>query len=424
MKRAQTAAFAAIVYGAGLAYLSLARGGDWACAAIPLLQHESLARISRADVLVNVVAYVPFGVMIAAACRGAGAARFWAAFFAMSFGTLLSLSVEFVQACLPARTSSYLDLAANTSGSLAGALLYLAELRPLARIGTRGGSRALMAAEPLRSLAVLALLAWFAGRTFPWVLSVDVGQIRHNLTFLKPLLAGELPVDPWRLAGNLCQWLVAGTALRALLQPWAPVLRLTAATASLALFVQLLLAVPTLSVEQLLALLIALMILVVLRVPKAAPALPAALALSAVGMVTAYQLRPGRGPGSGEFSWWPVFGVGGGQLGALELGIFFFTYAFACALALAWSAVPQASSSRPSPGSRLGGALPTTGATLVAAGLSVVWLGLLEVAQLWVPGRTADTSTPLLALTGWAIALAVQSRAADPTPASAASRAR
>ena len=56
------------------------------------------------------------------------------------------------------------------------------------------------------------------------------------------------------------------------------------------------------------------------------------------------------------------------------------------------------------------------GATVAGAGLSIAWLSLLEVAQLWVPGRTADTSTPLLALTGWAIALAVQSRATDPVP--------
>jgi len=425
LKGARTAAIASVVYGAGLAYLSLARGGEWACGALPLMEHGSRATISRADVLVNIVAYLPFGVMIAAACRGAGAARFWAAFFSTFFGALLSLSVELVQACLAARTSSYLDLAANAGGSLAGALLYLAELRPLARVDARTGrSRALLAAEPLRSLAALTLLAWFAGRTFPWVLSADVGQIRHNLVFIKPLLAGALPVDAWRFAGNLSQWLVAGLALRALLQSWAPVFRLTMATAFLALVVQLLLAVPTLSIEQLLALVAALVILLLLRLPKAATVLPVLLALSAFSMVTAYQLRPGRGPVSAEFSWWPVFGIGGSPLGALQLGIFFFTFAFACALALAWSAAPRLSVSRAGPGTRSGAAVPTTGATLVAAGLSILWLALLELAQLWVPGRTADTSTPLLALTGWAIALAVQSRAGAPAPRAGAPSAR
>ena len=414
VRRARTAAIAALVYGAGLAYLSVARGGEWACGATLLFEFSSLSKASRADLVVNVVAYVPFGVMVALSCRSAGAARIWAAFFAALFGGLLSLSVELVQACLPARTSSWLDLAANAGGALLGSALYLAELRPVAIGDARGGrSRALLAAEPLRSLAALTLLAWFAGRTFPWVLTADIGQIRQNLVFLKPLLAGEPSIDPWRLAGNLAQWIVAGVAVRALLRPWAPVFRLTLAMMLLALAVQLLLAVPTLSLEQLLSFVIAIAILLVLRLPASAPALPAALALAAVSMATTYQLRPGRGPVSGEFSWWPVFGTGN-PIGALELGVFFFAFAFACALALAWSAMPPAAGPKPALAARA--VLPSPGATIVGASLSIAWLAMLEVAQLWVPGRTADTSTPLLALTGWAIALAVQSRATDPAP--------
>ena len=431
--RTRTAALASMVYGAGLAYLSLARGGDWSCTGALLAEQARLATVSRADVVVNVVAYIPFGVMLAASLRSR-IGRVGAVLAATLIGAALSLSVEIGQSCLPARTSSWIDLVANAAGAMLGAGLYMLEFRPAALNG-RGTGRSLLAAEPLRSLALLTLLAWFAHRTFPWVLGLDVGQLRQNLVFLKPLLAGEPALDPWRFTGNFAQWVLAGTALRAMLQPWAPVLRTTVALAVFAIVTQLLLAVPTLSLEQLASFVAALAVLVVLRLPGSVRAYPAAMALAALVMATSYQLRPGQGATSAAFSWWPVFGVGGSPLGALQLGIFFFSFAFACALALAWAAsgpgtgrarVPRARATadhRQGNGPRSGAAtrpavLPTASfaSTLIAAMLSIGWLAALEVAQLWIPGRTADTSTPLLAMTGWAIALAVQSRATDPDP--------
>ncbi len=436
--RARTAALAAAVYGAGLAYLSLARGGSWSCTGALLTGQTDLANASRADILVNVVAYIPFGVMLAAAVRRR-LGRLGAVLVGALIGALLSMSVEVVQSCLPERTSSWIDLVANAAGTMFGAGLYMLEFRPAVLNGRgRDARRSLLAAEPLRSLAVLTLLGWFAGRTFPWVLGLDVGQLRQNLVFLKPLMAGEFGLDPWRFAGNFAQWIVAGTAIRGLLQPWAPVLRTTVAVAALAIVTQLLLAVPTLSLEQLASFFAALFVLVVLRLPGAARALPGALAIAAYGMAVSYQLRPGLGPVSETFSWWPVFGLGGNPIGALELGIFFFSYSFACALALAWAAAApggystrgsrmQSRGSHRTSHSRSGQIGATAGllvlplasrsATVMAVASSIGWLAILEIAQLWVPGRTADTSTPLLAMTGWAIALAVQSRAADPDPA-------
>jgi len=412
--RTRTAALAAAVYGAGLAYLSLARGGQWACGGAWLAEQAAGARVSRADLLVNFVAYLPFGLMLAAACDAARRLR--AVAVATMLGAALSLSVELLQACLAARTSSLLDLASNAAGAFVGAAALLVPWRlPALLASRRAATRPLLAGQPLRTLAAITLLAWFAGRTFPWVLTADVGQIRQNLAFVRPVLAGHLPLDAWRLAAHFAQWVLAGLALRALLQPWAPVLRLTVALAALVLALQSVLAVRTLSLEQLIALPPALALLALLRLPAITPALPPLLAAAALSMATVYQLRPGRGPPSGSFSWWPVFGLGS-ALGALQLGLFFFTFAFACALALAWRFALR---TRRAPGGRgapASAALPTTGATVAAAGLSIAWLAALEFAQLWVPGRTADTSTPLLALVGWAVALAALSRITDPAP--------
>lgn len=74
------------------------------------------------DVMVNVAGYVPLGVLLVTAAsprlRGGRAL-----FFAVFAGTLLSFSMEALQAYLPSRVSSNLDLATNAAGVLAGALL-------------------------------------------------------------------------------------------------------------------------------------------------------------------------------------------------------------------------------------------------------------------------------------------------------------
>lgn len=72
------------------------------------------------DVAVNIAGYIPLGFLLATAVsprlRGIRALAF--AFFA---GTLLSFSMEALQAYLPSRVSSNLDLATNAAGTLAGA---------------------------------------------------------------------------------------------------------------------------------------------------------------------------------------------------------------------------------------------------------------------------------------------------------------
>jgi VanZ family protein len=74
------------------------------------------------DVLVNVVGYMPFGVLIVLALhprvRG-----MWAVLVAAAVGLLVSGTMETVQNYLPSRVPSNLDLLTNAAGCLAGALL-------------------------------------------------------------------------------------------------------------------------------------------------------------------------------------------------------------------------------------------------------------------------------------------------------------
>ncbi len=74
------------------------------------------------DLLVNVVAYVPLGLLFALAALPYLAPR-WAALAAILAGTALSLAVEVAQGFIPERVSSNLDLLSNGLGAMLGALL-------------------------------------------------------------------------------------------------------------------------------------------------------------------------------------------------------------------------------------------------------------------------------------------------------------
>jgi VanZ like family/Concanavalin A-like lectin/glucanases superfamily len=102
----------------------------------------------RRDVLINIAGFVVLGFFFCAyraanfATASAGRAdaasagkidtastsKGWAALQALAAGFLISLSIEALQMFLPTRTSSIVDLGANTLGSALGALLALAVL--------------------------------------------------------------------------------------------------------------------------------------------------------------------------------------------------------------------------------------------------------------------------------------------------------
>jgi VanZ family protein len=74
------------------------------------------------DALANLLAYIPFGLLLALTLL----ARFrggWSVLLSALTGVLLSASMEYAQMYLPMRTSSNLDLLTNSAGALAGALL-------------------------------------------------------------------------------------------------------------------------------------------------------------------------------------------------------------------------------------------------------------------------------------------------------------
>lgn len=74
------------------------------------------------DSTINVLAYVPFGLLVGLALRARHAARV-SLLAGMACGLLLSVGMEYLQMYLPQRTSSNLDILTNGAGMLAGLLL-------------------------------------------------------------------------------------------------------------------------------------------------------------------------------------------------------------------------------------------------------------------------------------------------------------
>src|SRR5438445_9150933 len=82
------------------------------------------------DVVANIIGYMPLGFLAVLAVYP-WLRRGYALRFGLACSVLLSFALGSLQLYLPPRTSSNLDLLANTVGGAAGALAALAATRPL-----------------------------------------------------------------------------------------------------------------------------------------------------------------------------------------------------------------------------------------------------------------------------------------------------
>jgi len=141
------------------------------------------------DLVINILAYIPFGFFCTTALRRRLAPlSAWLA--AALLGGGLSFTMELVQNYLPSRVPSNLDLACNTAGALLGGL-----------IGARWGSRALNDGRLARwrrqmmmqaygvDIGVLLIAGWLMTQLSPEILLFGSGDLRQIL--------GLPPVQPF-----------------------------------------------------------------------------------------------------------------------------------------------------------------------------------------------------------------------------------
>ncbi len=156
---------------------------------------------SRSDFLSNVLLFLPLGLFGASAIDvGAGGGRTaalrWLALFAS--GVALSLALEITQAFIPARTSSVVDVLAESLGMAAGIALRRAARRPMDAVARAVSS--LIAHASWRERVLLAYSALFA---VAWLLPLDVtirpGEIADKYIHKRLMLpwSGSPDADSW-----------------------------------------------------------------------------------------------------------------------------------------------------------------------------------------------------------------------------------
>jgi VanZ family protein len=161
----------ALLYGLAIAFASLQPFAPWIApvddAPFWLFARAPL-RWTRYDVLINVLAYLPFGLFVALLPRRASPlAR---ASLALLAGCALSFGLETLQSFLPPRDATLSDLVANTAGAFAGGLLGASLVRAEGVRGMLSDARHRMFLDGKLGDLGLALLAlWLVAQINPGI---------------------------------------------------------------------------------------------------------------------------------------------------------------------------------------------------------------------------------------------------------------
>ena len=147
------------------------------------------------DLISNLFGYLPLGALVFGALVRTGSNARLAFGLALVGGTLLSLTMEFLQNYLPSRVSSNVDLGLNSLGTLLGAGLGWL-------VHQRGGVERWQAARDRwfigRSAGGLALLLlWPVGLLFPLPVPLGVGQVLAQLQEAIASFVQDTPVVDW-----------------------------------------------------------------------------------------------------------------------------------------------------------------------------------------------------------------------------------
>lgn len=334
---------------------------------IELVESLRFQRTSRGDLVANVLLYMPFGLCLVLAWPARWrrpAALAWT----VLLGTLLSVGVELLQVHESSRVSSLTDVLINAIGTLAGGLIAIVYLA----LGTTLRIPGIAAGRP-EPVPLGVLLLWLAFRLAPFVPTIDWQKYKDAV---KPLFTDpEIgAVDTFRY---LVGWLVAGYTVR---QLW----RREYALYALAFIVAVVLAGRIVIVGKVLV--APELVALVWCVPLAAlfVALPdrqrATLLAVLLGATIVLQgLKPFEwiAPAQ-QFSWVPFKNSLSDSIEVnysvlLEKCFWYFS--------LVWLLTRR--------GWGIARAVAATAALLSA----------IEVVQLWLPGRSAEITDPLLAVT-------------------------
>jgi VanZ family protein len=232
------AASVALVYTAGIVYASLQPFTGWR---IPPAEVQRFLfapwprYVTADDVLLNVAAYFPLGLLLFAALRP----RLHPAIAVLTAtlgAAMLSLALEGAQMFLPARIASNVDLLTNISGAAAGAhaawilALPLFSNNPLMALRRRA-----VRAGALGDCGLLVVALWILMQFHPAPLALGSGDLREALE-IAPLFAHTPQTYLLAETGVVALTVIAvGLLVSLLLQPYQAPLPAIAAALLLAL---------------------------------------------------------------------------------------------------------------------------------------------------------------------------------------------
>ena len=322
---------------------------------------------TRGDIVANLLLYMPLGLCLTFAWRGRGAR--WPLARTILIGTALSVAVEVTQIYLRFRVSSLTDVALNAIGTLCGAFAATA----YAALGTSVRIPAL-ASSRLDPAALSVVILWLSFRLAPFVPTIDWQKYKDAL---KPLFI-DPQVGALELLRYVTGWLLVSYAVR-LLTRREYVLAATLAIVGIVLFGRLVVVGKTLNVSEIAALAACVplaAVLIALRDQRRVAVLAALLtaAIVAQGLAPFELLPHAQG-----FSWMPFRSS---LSGSIELNYSVLLEKCFWYFSLVW-------------------VLSRCGWNAAAAALGTASLvATIEVVQMWLPGRSADVTDPLLALAG------------------------
>lgn len=375
-------------YGALIVFGSLFPLSGWHAPESPLFAFLAAGRPDhweRADILQNVLVYMPLGLLLTAWLGRS--LRFGTALaIAILAGMALSLAMECLQQFLPGRVASWVDLATNGVGTAAGG-----SLAGFLREDTLSGSALLKVRDAwfrpgrLVDVGLVALGLWALSQTSPLVPSLDVSHLRQGLSLLRQTLrhpeffqTGQAIVYGLEIFGLGLLALTIG-------RPGKPMVGAFLGFVSAVLLAKVMVVGRQLSLEALAGAGAAGCALAALRGPPIALAAWAGAASIGAGFAVA-ELAPGMGGAPHPFNWVPFLGQMNG-IGGLENVL----EAFWPPLAIAWFARCAA------PADRWAVIAFSGGIAVPAAAFALEWH------QQALPGRFGDITPALLALAAWIV---------------------
>ena len=313
----------------------------------------------RADFAANVLLYLPLGLFSVQSMRRLPV--IWRVPFSVSAGVMLSVCMELLQFYDQGRISALVDVYANTIGvalgSAAGVILFRGAFRwPMGTIG--------------RPFVLILLACWLGYRLFPYVPVVD---LHKYWTAVKALIYSPVvsPLDVYR---HTLTWLVVAVLVEALFGTARS--RLLPALVVIVIFARVMIVDVVLSPAEVAGGAIAVLVWPTLLSRMQARA--AIVAGGFAGVIVIEALQPFHFSAVARpFEWIPFKSFMRGSIGADVSAFLEKTFAYG---ALVWLMVRAGSRFR------------------VAMGVSSVLILCLRLAQVFLPGRSAEITDPIMVL--------------------------